>query len=180
MLRIGPAVAPNAERAVYRFLALLALTAGLALSAVGCSQPESAGDGAGETATSGTEKLSGEQIFAARCAVCHGAQGQGAADWKTRDEDGRLPPPPLNGDGHTWHHADGVLYRIVRDGGTDFGASGGSGSNMPSFGETLGREQIVEVLEYIKTLWADKTQDGLSIRETQRQISETDPYPAEG
>ena len=178
MLRIGLAVAPNAERSVRRFLALLALTAGLALSAVGCSQSESGG--ASGISASGTTQTSGAQIFAARCAVCHGAQGQGAANWKIRDEDGRLPPPPLNGDGHTWHHADGVLYRIVRDGGADFGASGGSGSNMPSFGETLGREQIVEVLEYIKTLWADKTQDGISIRESQLQISETDPYPAEG
>ena len=159
-----------------RFLALLALTVALALSAVGCSQPEPAGDGAGETAASGTEPQSGEQIFAARCAACHGAQGQGAANWKTRDEDGRLPPPPLNGDGHTWHHADGVLYRIVRDGGSTFGA----GSNMPPFDETLTPQQIIAVLEYIKTLWADKTLDGLSIRETQRQISETDPYPAEG
>ena len=162
-----------------QFLALLALTITLALSAAGCSQPEPAGDGAGETAASGTEPLSGAQLFAARCAACHGAQGQGAANWKTRDEDGRLPPPPLNGDGHTWHHADGVLYRIVRDGGADFGASGGAGSNMPSFGETLTPQQIIAVLEYIKTLWAGKTQDGLSIRETQRQISETDPYPAE-
>ena len=159
-----------------RFLTLLALTVALALSAAGCSQPESTGDGAGEPAASGTEPLSGAQLFAARCAVCHGAQGQGAANWKIRDEDGRLPPPPLNGDGHTWHHADGVLYQIVRDGGSAFGA----GSNMPSFGETLTPRQIIAVLEYIKTLWAGKTQDGLSIRDSQRQISETDPYPAEG
>ena len=161
-----------------RFLALLALTASLALSAVGCSQSES-GSASG-TSANGTTQTSGAQIFAARCAVCHGAQGQGAVNWKTRDEDGRLPPPPLNGDGHTWHHADGVLYRIVHDGGTDFGASGGAGSNMPSFSETLTPRQIIAVLEYIKTLWADKTQDGISIRDSQRQISETDPYPAEG
>ena len=52
-----------------------------------------------------------------RCVSWSGRRGQ--PDWNVRKEDGTLPPPPLNGDGHTWHHADGLLYRIVRPGWKD-------------------------------------------------------------
>ena len=93
-----------------------------------------------------------------------------------RDEDGRLPPPPLNGDGHTWHHSDGVLYGIVSEGGLGLGF----GSNMPAFKEQLTREEIIAVLEYVKTLWEGKEIDGISIAESQRVFSETDTYPDAG
>ena len=155
--------------------ALLAIVAGSS-AAVGCGAAEPSADEAAALPAGEAGQRSGAQIFAAVCATCHGEQGEGANDWKLRGEDGRLPPPPLNGDGHTWHHADGVLYRIVRDGGATFGA----GSNMPAFAETLTRGEIIAVLEYIKTLWAGKTQDGLAIGDAQRQISEADPYPGEG
>ena len=157
-----------------RLLAALLTVVALSSAAAGCGAAEPS---AGEAPPAGeVGQRSGAQIFAAVCATCHGERGEGANDWKVRDEDGRLPPPPLNGDGHTWHHADGVLYRIVRDGGAMFGA----GSNMPAFGETLTREEIIAVLEYVKTLWAGKTQDGLAIGDAQRQLSEADPYPGEG
>ena len=78
---------------------------------------------------------SGQQIFASTCAVCHGAEGEGAEHWMVRGEDGRLPPPPLNGEGHTWHHSDGVLYGIVSEGGLGLGF----GSNMPAFKDELSR-----------------------------------------
>ena len=115
----------------------------------------------------------GEQLFASTCAACHGANGEGAEDWMVREEDGRLPPPPLNGEGHTWHHSDGVLYRIVSEGGTGIGF----GSNMPSFKDQLTRVEIIAVLEYVKTLWEGKEINGFSIIESQRELSETDPYP---
>ena len=119
---------------------------------------------------------SGEQIFAATCASCHGAGGEGVENWKVRDDDGRLPPPPLNGDGHTWHHSDGVLYGIVSEGGAGIGF----GSNMPAFKDELTHEEIVAVLEFVKTLWEGKEIDGFSIVESQRELSETDPYPVTG
>lgn len=118
----------------------------------------------------------GQQIFAATCAACHGADGEGAENWMVRDEDGRLPPPPLNGEGHTWHHSDGVLYGIVSNGGAGIGF----GSNMPAFKDELSRDEIVAVLEYVKTLWRGKEIDGFSIVESQREISQTDPYPDPG
>ena len=121
----------------------------------------------------------GQGIFTANCAICHGAGGEGQPDWHIRKEDGTLPAPPLNGEGHTWHHADGLLYRIVSQGGAIFEDPSipGFKSAMPAFGETLTREEIISVLTYIKSLWGDKVKRDLSIRESQALASEDDPFP---
>ena len=119
---------------------------------------------------------SGPKIFASTCAACHGESGEGADNWKVREEDGRLPPPPLNGDGHTWHHSDAVLYGIVSEGGLGIGF----GSNMPAFKDELSHEEIIAVLEYVKTLWEGKEINSIPIAEAQREFSLTDPYPKSG
>ena len=124
----------------------------------------------------------GRELFASNCAACHGAGGEGQPDWHVRKDDGRLPPPPLNGDGHTWHHADGLLYRIVNEGGKIFEDPSYPSfkSAMPAFGDQLSHEEIVAVLAHIKDLWGDKTKRGLSIRESQALVSEEDPFPSGG
>ena len=48
---------------------------------------------------------------------------------------------------------------------------------MPAFGDQLSREEIVQVLTYVKSLWGDKTSRGSSIKEWQALASETDPFP---
>ena len=53
-------------------------------------------------------------------------------------------------------------------------------SGMPAFGDHLSRQEIIDVLAYVKGLWGDKTKRGLSIRESQALVSEQDPFPAEG
>ena len=125
---------------------------------------------------------SGQEVFASTCAACHGANGEGQPNWHIRNENGTLPAPPLNGDGHTWHHADGLLYRIVSQGGKfqETPEVPSFKSAMPAFGELLSHEEIVATLEYVKSLWGDKIKRGLSIRESQRWLSEGDPYPAGG
>ena len=125
---------------------------------------------------------SGQEVFASTCAACHGASGEGQPNWHIRNENGTLPAPPLNGDGHTWHHADGLLYRIVSQGGKfqETPEVPSFKSAMPAFGELLSHEEIVATLEYVKSLWGDKIKRGLSIRESQRWLSEGDPYPAGG
>ncbi len=129
--------------------------------------------------STGEDAEAGERLFAANCAVCHGIDGQGQADWHIFNEDGTLPPPPLNGDGHTWHHSDGLLYRIVSQGGQfqeDRDLSSFR-SAMPAFGDRLSRDEIIHVLTYVKSLWGDKTSRGASIREWQARASEPDPFP---
>lgn len=124
----------------------------------------------------------GQGLFAANCAACHGAQGEGQADWHIARADGTLPPPPLNGDGHTWHHADGLLYRIVSEGGKTLEDPSYPSfkSAMPAFGERLSHDEIVAVLTYLKSLWSDKTRRGISIAESQALVSEHDPFPPGG
>ena len=123
----------------------------------------------------------GAELFSANCAACHGASGEGQPDWNIRKPDGSLPAPPLNGDGHTWHHGDGTLYRIVSQGGAIYESPDlpNYKSGMPAFGEKLRHEEIVAVINYLKTLWGDKRATGLDlpIRESQTIVSETDPFP---
>ena len=129
-----------------------------------------------DTATS-----SGQAIFRANCAVCHGTDGEGQPDWHIKKPDGVLPAPPLNGDGHTWHHGDGTLYTYVSRGGKAFESPSVPSfkSGMPAFGEVLSHDDIIAVIEYVKSLWGDKVAEGLGLkkRASQALVSETDPYP---
>ena len=136
----------------------------------------------GSTSGSVSASRTGEELFAATCAACHGAAAQGQPDWHITKDDGTLPAPPLNGNGHTWHHADGLLYRIVSRGGKiqEDPSLPGFKSAMPAFGEQLSHEEIIEVLAYVKGLWDDKTSRGLSIQESQALASERDPFPPGG
>ena len=123
---------------------------------------------------------SGQAIFTSTCAVCHGQSGEGQPNWHIRKEDGTLPPPPLNGDGHTWHHGDGFLYKVVRDGGKWLESPDipHFKSGMPAFGEQLSHDEIIGVITYVKSLWGDKTGRGMSIREWQAEVSLNDPFPS--
>ncbi len=152
------------------------LIVSLALVAA-CSSPPSI-DGPTPTPAPPT----GQEIFAATCATCHGAEGQGQSDWHIRQPDGIFPAPPLNGDGHTWHHGDGLLYSIVTQGGQLWEDPDlpQFKSGMPAFGEQFTHDEIVAVLEYVKILWDDKEIRGVSIIEHQALMSETDPFPPDG
>ena len=98
----------------------------------------------------------GGAVYQANCAVCHGSSGAGQPDWHIRKADGILPPPPLNGDGHTWHHGDGTLYTYVSQGEAAFESPSVPGykSGMPAFGDTLSPDEIVSVISYVKSCGA--------------------------
>ena len=121
----------------------------------------------------------GEAIFGENCAVCHGEDGEGQPDWHIPMPSGVLPAPPLNGDGHTWHHGDGTLYRTVSLGGSIFESPEVPKfrSGMPPFGKKLSPEEIVAVINYVKSLWGGKMSRGLVIGEAQARVSEEDPFP---
>ena len=43
----------------------------------------------------------GEAIYKQHCASCHGENLEGQPNWKTRNDQGRLPAPPHDETGHT-------------------------------------------------------------------------------
>jgi len=97
----------------------------------------------------------GEAIYAVECAACHGAALEGAPDWRTPLPNGRLPAPPHDASGHTWHHPDRVLFAITSL-GTAAVVGGGYESDMPGFGEWLSDAEIRDVLAFIKSTWPER------------------------
>lgn len=95
---------------------------------------------------------SGKAVYEAQCAACHGADLEGQPDWRVPGEDGYLPAPPHDETGHTWHHPDGLLIRIVTE-GTEAVVGGDYKSTMIGFGEVLSEQEILDVLAYIKSTW---------------------------
>lgn len=89
------------------------------------------------------------------CAACHGANLEGQPDWRIRGANGRLPAPPHDETGHTWHHPDIVLFDITRNGlvpGRT--APEGYESDMPAYTDVLPDEDIIAILAYIKSTWS--------------------------
>ena len=95
----------------------------------------------------------GQVLYAAHCAVCHGIDLAGDANWMTPNEDGSYPPPPQDASGHTWHHSDQLLVRIVLD-GSDFPQS-----KMPAFAGVLTEEEVHSILDYFKSTWGPQERD---------------------
>ena len=96
----------------------------------------------------------GQKFYATNCASCHGAKLEGQPDWKRRLDSGRMPAPPHDETGHTWHHADRQLFTI-----TKLGVGGvvpGYESDMPAFEGVLTDGEIRAVLAFIKSTWPDR------------------------
>ncbi len=99
----------------------------------------------------------GALIYQARCASCHGVKLEGQANWRERGADGRLPAPPHDGSGHTWHHPDDMLIRITKEGVAKAVGLPDYATNMPAFGDSLSDADIVAVLSWIKSQWSPET-----------------------
>lgn len=112
-----------------RFVQLLG--AALALVLVGC---------AAEDPVNEVETARGQALYDMHCAQCHG----GATGGQISDI-----PPPHNAEGHTWHHADCDLRRIVLEGMPQREAF----PEMPAFGDRLTEEEVDAILAHIKTWW---------------------------
>ncbi len=96
-------------------------------------------------------------LYLKHCASCHGRDLEGEVDWQRRLPDGRMPAPPHDATGHTWHHPDRVLFGIVKEGPVPGKfAPPGHVSNMPAFAGVLTDEEIWAVLDYIKNTWPER------------------------
>lgn len=112
----------------------------------------------------------GKQVYERHCAGCHGARLEGAPNWRERDAAGRLPAPPHDASGHTWHHTDEVLFRITKYGVARAANLKDYVSLMPVYEGVLSDAEIVAVLSYIKAHWpADLRRKHDELNEAQEQ-----------
>ena len=97
----------------------------------------------------------GAVVYADYCASCHGANLEGQPNWRSRMPNGKLPAPPHDATGHTWHHPDRQLFAI-----TKYGSAAIVGNNyesdMAGFWESLSDDEIWDVLAYIKSQWPER------------------------
>ena len=108
----------------------------------------------------GNEMLTtlGKGIYDQHCASCHGVNLEGEPNWWKQKPDGKMPAPPHDQTGHTWHHSDKVLFDLTKHGlaaliGSDYP------TDMPIYAEILSDEEIWAVLVYIKSTWPAEIQE---------------------
>jgi mono/diheme cytochrome c family protein len=89
----------------------------------------------------------GAEVYKANCAACHGAKAEGAPNWAKKGPDGKFPPPPLDAQGHAWHHPMSMLVMTVKVGTTS------KGGGMPAWTGILKDADIEAVLVYVQSLW---------------------------
>src|SRR5690554_5796772 len=114
--------------------------------------------------------MQGKAISANNCAACHGESLQGQPNWRERMLNGKLPAPPHDKTGHTWHHPDAMLVDMVKNGlvpGKT--APAGYVSDMPAYGGILSDDEIIAVLTYIKSAWPPKVLEAQKEVTLQRQ-----------
>jgi mono/diheme cytochrome c family protein len=112
------------------------------------------------------QEQDGRSLYETNCASCHGAQLEGQPDWMSRLPNGRLPAPPHDETGHTWHHSDAQLFRIVKEGLAAIAP--GYETDMPAFADRMTEDEIRAVIDFIKSTWPDRERD------YQRSRSEAD------
>ncbi|SPH18253.1 Cytochrome c6 [Defluviimonas aquaemixtae] len=116
----------------------------------------------------------GERLYADFCASCHGADLEGQPDWRSVDADGRLPAPPHDKTGHTWHHGDGLLFAYTKLGGKAVMEAQGLDfdSGMPAFADELTDQEIRNVLAFIKSTWPERQRELQAVRTEAERLRE--------
>ena len=143
-MKFAPGQMPTGPR--YRAAALMATSTAAALIAA-CSS-----GGGGDSETNATfpvqvtdERVqTGASLYADNCASCHGTPGVSRPTIPTA--------PPHDENGHTWHHADRLLFQWVLD-------RPPLATIMPAFRGQLTEEEVVSILAYIKSTWPADVQE---------------------
>lgn len=129
------------QRLAYPALATvgaLSLVAGVILGYTSMSTMASPGDLAGPPPPATEASIaSGEELYQSRCADCHGPYGLGNGPAAAG-----LPVPPAVLIFHVPEHDDAELYAFIHNGFPNLG--------MPAFGEQLSREEIWQIVHYLR------------------------------
>ena len=160
--RVTCAARPAGGRAV-SFAARSLLLAGVAAAAAACGSDD------GIDSHDAKQVARGMDLYGRHCAACHGRGLEGQPAWRVRLPSGRMPAPPHDDSGHTWHHPDDVLVGITKFGLAPPYAPPGYQSDMPAFGSVLADREIRDVLAYINSRWSPRS------REAQAQIQRGRP-----
>jgi mono/diheme cytochrome c family protein len=118
-----------------------------------CSEAPTPGDDPRADPRDAVRAALGAQVYAQHCVACHGPKLEGQLAWRKRLANGRLPAPPHDESGHTWHHPDHVLFALTRNGVVPPYAPRNYASDMPAFAGTLSDDEIWAVLAYLKSHW---------------------------
>ena len=110
--------------------------------------------GCGEPKPDPAQLALGKTVYAQHCAACHGVNLEGQPNWRNKLPSGRMPAPPHDDSGHTWHHPDEVLIAITKHGLVPPYAPAGYESDMPAFAGKLSDDEIRAVLAYIASHWS--------------------------
>jgi mono/diheme cytochrome c family protein len=92
--------------------------------------------------TASAQPARGKVLFEKNCVSCHGAEGRGQPGWKNQAR----AAPPLDSSAHAWHHDDAQLVAMILD-------KPAPDSLMPAWRGVLTREDTLDVLAYVKSLW---------------------------
>jgi mono/diheme cytochrome c family protein len=95
--------------------------------------------------------MRGKQLYAAHCAGCHGANGEGRG--LVNEKPDVLPAPAHDASGHTWQHPDFALIQLTKTGESTLACRTLNENGMPKFERALSDRQIVDILSYIKSTW---------------------------
>ena len=107
----------------------------------------------------------GGDLFKKNCASCHGRWAQGSFSWRKTGKDGKYPPPPLNGRGHTWHHSKAQIKQTIIEGTI------GTGGNMPAWKDKLSDREIEDMIVWIQSMWPDKIYSAWQEMNTRKQVA---------
>ena len=114
----------------------------------------------------------GKSVYAQHCASCHGVRLEGQPNWRARLPSGRMPAPPHDASGHTWHHPDAMLFGMTKYGLVPGKyAPQGYQSDMLALGGVLSDANIWAVLAYIKSSWPQdirRAQQEMTLKQSRR------------
>ncbi len=91
--------------------------------------------------------------YAAHCASCHGAKGEGQSGWETNSTAEKPLAPAHDATGHTWQHPDSSIFDLIKTGISDTSCITLADDAMPRFNNALSDHEILDIIAYLKSTW---------------------------
>ncbi|MGH7466571.1 MAG: c-type cytochrome [Longimicrobiales bacterium] len=109
---------------------------------------EPAGHAGVQAQQAGPDRSSGEALYKAACAACHGVDGTGPPAGRKLN----VPTPDLTDCSFASREPDADWMAVIHQGGPVRAFD----QTMPAFGESLSAEEIQRILDYVRTMCPDR------------------------